>query len=40
MEPTNDSGNRHSCFNDMKDEYTYKGKIIPGTIKSILQFME
>ena len=40
MAPSNDSGNRHSCVNDIKDELAYKGKLIPGTIRSILNFME
>ena len=40
MDPSNDSGNRHSCVNDIKDELAYKGKLIPGTIRSILNFME
>ena len=36
LDNSSGSGNRHSCFNDTGDPLNYNGKIIPGSIKSIL----
>lgn len=39
MDSTSGSGTRHECFNSCDDPLNYNGKIIPGSVRAILEFM-